>query len=487
MKSSLLKRQTAKGVLWNFAELMLRRGTAGITTLILAWFLTPEDFGLVAMMAVFLAFSDVLVDAGLSQALIRKPSVTSTEYDTAFIANIALAFIVYMVLFLIAPAIAGFYEASELEILIRVAGLAIVFTAFTVVQRAVLSRELKFKLQMKVSLPAAVLSGVAAILIAYQGFGVWALVAQILLQAVLTALFFWRLNLWRPHWQFSFKSLYDLSTFSGYLLFAHTTNVPFKHMYVVVIAKVFAAPIAGLYFFAEKIRDLLINQLVSSIQTVTYPALARVQENSQKLKKGYRQVIVVMTFLVFPVLIFVAVFVEPLFHLFLPEKWWQAGLYLQLMCLAALMNPLNAINLNILKVKGRSDLVFYLGLLKKALAIGIFAVTFRYGIIAILIGQILNSILAFVPNSYFSKQLIDYSVYEQLTDFIPGLLLAGGIGLAVWWLQDFLNWPELVELIVLCGTSVIIYLLGAWLLNLPALKIARDLLNESSEKASIDR
>lgn len=447
---------------------MLRRGVATLTTLMLAWFLTPEDFGTLAMMMVFLAFADVLVDAGFSQALIRKESVTQRELSTAFFANISIAVLAYFLLFLCAPYIAFFYENPGLERLIRVAGIAIFFNALTVVQQAILSRALNFKLQLQVTLPAAVLSGVIAIICAYSGLGVWSLIVQVVSQSLLTSLLYWRLRLWSPSLEFGCNEFRELFTFGGYLLLAQMMNVPFKNMYVIVIAKVYASAIAGLYFFAEKIRDLILNQLVNAVQKVTYPALSQVQSENIKLKRSYRQIISVTTFLVFPVLILLAALVNNLFTLLLPTTWLAAVPYLQLMCLASLMYPLHAINLNILKVKGRSDLVLYLGVLKKTTAILIFIFTYQYGITAIIVGQLVNSVVGYIPNSYYSKRLINYSVREQLTDFIPTFLLAGTVGLCTWLIQSTLNWHVLIELIVLGVGASLIYLTGAWLLNLSA-------------------
>ncbi|WP_273150353.1 lipopolysaccharide biosynthesis protein, partial [Methylophaga thiooxydans] len=269
-----LKNKTVTGVLWNFSELILRRGVAIFTTLVLSWFLSPEAFGLLAMITVFLAFSDVLIDAGFSQALIRKESVTQRELSTAFYANTAIAVLAYAILFFCAPYIALFFEQAELESLIRVGGIAILFNALAVVQQAILNRELMFKLQLQVTLPAALFSGLIAIFCAFSGFGVWALIAQVTSQSLLTTLLYWRLRLWRPSFEFGYREFKELFSFGGYLLLAQATRVPFKNMYVIVIAKVYASTIAGLYFFAEKIRDLVLNQLVNSVQKVTYPALS---------------------------------------------------------------------------------------------------------------------------------------------------------------------------------------------------------------------
>jgi O-antigen/teichoic acid export membrane protein len=470
-----LRAQTLKGVLWSFSELLLRKGVSGLATIILAWFLTPEEFGLVAMLAVFLALSNVLVDAGLSEALIRKDVVSNRDYDTAFIVNLVLAVLIYGVLYFLAPLIADFYQEEKLIALVRVAAIAVFFNAFSVTQKAALSRGLNFKLQMQVSLPSAIVSGAVAILLAHLSFGVWALVLQLLVQAMMTSLLYWRLDLARPKLNFHWRECKELISFSGYLLLAQIVNIPFKYMYLVVIAKLFSAQTAGLYFFADRIKTLLVEQFVASIQTVTYPALARVQKEPEQLKEGYRQIISIMTFLIFPVLLFLAASMQTIFHLFLPSEWSGAAHYLQIMCLISLMYPLNAININILKVVGRSDLLFYLGVFKKTLAVFIFVFSIKYGVVGVLLGQMLSTFLSYIPNSYFSKKLINYSILEQISDFLPALLTAGGVGLFIWLLQLSLSCDSFFELSAILLVSTTIYIAIAYLTKLRAFNLTRGL------------
>lgn len=476
MTEHKLKLSTINGVLWNFCELTLRRGSGAITTLVLAWFLTPSDFGLIAMMAVFLALANSMVTGGLGQALIRKVNASEIDFDTVFLANIFFAFIVYGLLFVSSPSIAAFYQEPALVEMVRVVGIVLYFNAATVVQRSILSRNLNFKLQLKVSLPATVISGGLAIAFAYLGFGVWSLIIQTITSSILNFLFYWRLSLWRPNFHFSWNVFKELFSFGGYLLLNQIVSIPYKNMYVIVIAKLFSPYVAGLYFFSEKIRGLLIDQLVNSIQTVTYPALAKVQDEQSRLKSGYRQVISVMTFSLFPALIFIAALVEDAFQVFLPEQWWAASTYVQLMCLASLLNPLNATNLNILQVCGKTNLLFYLGLLKKIMGISIFIISIQYGIVAVLLGQILNSVLAYLLNSFYSKKLIGYSLTEQLMDFLPGLALAGLIGLVIWYFQRLLNWSLMFELIVLSALGGTLYLVLAQLINLRGMALSKDLI-----------
>lgn len=466
------------GILWNFSEQLLRRGVGLITTLLLAYFLAPEAYGLLAMMAVFIAIATSLMDSGFLQALIRLKEVTSEDLSSAFYANLALGALSYLLLFISAPWIADFYDEPQLIQLIRALGLVVLIQAFEVVQVALFHRQMNFKAQLMAGFPAALISACAAIGLAYWGAGVWALVTQMIIAALITVVLLWWMSNWRPARVFSGQSLRSMYGFSYKLFLSGMLDTVFKNLYVIVIAKLFAASVAGLYFFAEKIRELVLSQLVNAIQNVTYPALASVQDDNIRLKAGYKKVIYVTTFLLFPALIFLAALAQPLFELLLPEKWWLAVPYLQLLCLSGLLYPLHSINLNILKVKGRSDLYLYLEIIKKLMVVVVVFFSYRYGVIGILIGQIFSSALAYIPNSYFSAKLINYPVREQIKDFLPGLalsLLVGGvIFIAVQWVQ----WTAIGVLIFFGLSGCLLYLCGAHLLKLTAYTLVRDMVDK---------
>ncbi|WP_051146559.1 lipopolysaccharide biosynthesis protein [Marinobacter daepoensis] len=419
-----LSARTATGIVWNFSQQLATRGVGILVTLLLARFLVPEDFGLVAMMAVFLALGSSLMDSGFREALIRQENITQEDYATAFYANLLLGLVSYGALFLAAPAIAGFYEEPRLENLIRVTSVSVIIMSFQVVQVASLSRKLNFKAQLKASLPASVISGVIAVGLAYIGWGVWALVSQMLLNALVQTALLWKLEGWRPTRQFSWPSLKGMYNFGYKLFLSGVLDTVFQNLYVIVIAKVFSAPVAGLYFFANKIKELIVQQLVRSIQAVTYPALASVQNDDARLKQGYRKIVILMTVALFPGILFTAALASPLFQILLPEKWYPAVPYFQLLCLAALIMPLHSVNLNILKVKGRSDLFLYLELVKKAMHGTVLLITYRYGVTAVIVGQVIISCLSYIPNSYFSSKLLGYGVKEQVQDFGPILFAA---------------------------------------------------------------
>ena len=461
-----LTEKTIFGVIWNFAEQVGRQGIGLVITLLLARFLAPADFGLVAMMAVFLAIGTSLMDSGFKQALIRKKNVDQVDCNTAFFANLSLGLISYVLLFLAAPLIAQFYNEPRLLWLVRVAGIAILINAFQVVQSALLTRNLNFKAQLQASIPAVIISGLVAVFLASMEYGVWALIVQMLMAAFLNTALLWKFQGWRPSSMVSIEALGAMYGFGYKLFLSGLLDITFKNIYVVIIARIFTAPIAGYYFFASKIIEIALSQLVGSIQNVTYPALATIQQDNLRLKAGYRKVIQAMTFLVFPVMALLAALAGPLFSVLLPDNWQPAVSYLQLMCIAGMLYPLHAINLNVIKVKGRSDLFLYLEIFKKMMEVIVIFISYRFGVIGILIGQIAFSFLAYIPNSYFSSKLIGYSIKEQMEDFMPGFVLSGSIGLITYNIELTLQWPALTQLLVLGIFSGISYLTCAHILNL---------------------
>jgi O-antigen/teichoic acid export membrane protein len=408
--------------------------------------------------------------------LIRKKEATSADLSTAFYSNIVLGCLAYALLFFLAPLVSTFYQEPRLTELIRVLGLVIVINAFQVVQRAILNRDLNFKGQFKATIPATIGSGCIAVAMAYLEFGVWALVTQMLAASLLSTITLWWLRLWRPSRIFDTDALKAMYGFGYKLFISGFVDTAFKNIYVVVIAKLFATTLAGYYFLADKIKEQIINQLVGSVETVTYPALSTIQHDDARLEAGYRKVIKVTTFLLFPAMFFLAVLAEPVFRVLLPDEWRTAIPYFQLMCLAGVLIPVHSVNLNILKVKGRSDLFLLLELIKKGMVIVVLTIAVRFGIVGILIGQIFTSVVAYVPNSYFSGKLIRYSVSRQIMDFFPSLLLSASIaGLTYLGVQHFV-WRPVVELFVWSIFCIATYLIGAYLFRFEALILTRDML-----------
>ena len=466
--NTTLHQKTITGIIWNFMEQLFRRGIQIATTYLLAWFLVPADFGLMAIMAVFFAIATSMMDSGFSQALIRKKEVSQIDFSTAFYVNLVLGILAYALLFIAAPFIASFYNESRLVELIRVVGLVVIINAFQMVQMADLTRKLNFKVQFSVTLPAALLSGVVAISMAVLGFGIWSLVTQMLVSSLAVTALYWKFNNWRPSKEFSRESFHDMFGFGSKLLLAGLIDTIFTNLYVLVIGKLFSTTAVGYYSFANQIQQLAVSQLSDAIQQVTYPAMATLQDDNISLKAFFRRIMQVVTYIIFPCMIGLAVLAKPLFQVVLKEDWLPAVPYLQLLCVVGLLYPLHTINLNILKVKGRSDLFLYLDIIKKFIGGGILLISIPYGIFGILIGQIVSSVLCYLPNSYYSIKLIDYSVSEQLSDFFPTLVIATSMGLFIYLIDLTLPFNGLVFLFIGISSGIIFYVVSNYLLKMQA-------------------
>lgn len=459
----------------------MRRGASSLTTIVLTWFLAPEDFGLIAMTTIFIAMSNIIVDSGFKQALIKKKNIDSHDMSTAFVVNMTIAVTVYCMLFMIAPLIASFYKQETLTQVLRILSLAVIFNAYTVVQEAMLQKTMAFRRQLTIALPSTVLSCTLAILLAATGWGVWALVVQNISAAMLNAYFYARASIWTPSLTFDKQAFKEFFKFGSFLTLQKLTNQPFLHMYVILIAKMFPASMAGLYYFAEKIKDLLITQLVTSIQTVTYPALVHIHDDKHKLLDAYRKLIRVITFAIFPVLIFFAVCAQPLFSV-LQQKWWAASAFFQLLCVASLLYPMHLISVNIMKITNRTDLVFYVGLGKNIITTIIFVYSLQFGIQGILIGQIASSLVCYIPSSYYSKKLIGYGYLDQCMDFLPTLGITMVIGGTIGLLMHYFNLTGFLAGIGCCMLGFVLYITLAHMLKLNAYTLIRAMLQEKFKR-----
>ncbi|AEI14064.1 polysaccharide biosynthesis protein [Flexistipes sinusarabici DSM 4947] len=476
--NSTLKTKTILGIIWSFLEQVGKRGITGLVTLVLAAFLTPEDFGLVAMISVFIEIARTIMESGFREALIRKKNAEQIDFCTAFYANIALGIVAYFILFFSAPYIADFYNEQRLIFLIRVVAVVIIIQSFQVIQIASLSRKLDFKAQLMASIPGAIISGTIAIILAYLGAGVWALIAQIMLSAFFMTMFLWFTNKWRPRLLFRIGSLKEMFGFGSKLFLSSLIDITFQNLFVLVIAKLFTATEAGYYFFALKIQQMLIMQMTTSVQKVTYPALSSIQDNFDKLKYGFQKLLQVLTFVIFPLVLFTAAVAEPVIELFLSHKWLPAVPYVQLLLLAGLLIPVHSVNLNILKVKGRSDLFLYLEVFKKLLVVVVLFLSSFYGIFAILFGRIINSILGYIPNSYFSAKLIGYGTKQQIRDINPQLLLSGSIALISYFCVSFFTFHPALEIFTFFSLSWVLYMCFAYLLKFKSFYTIINLLNK---------
>lgn len=427
-----INKKIGVGVLWSLAGLMLTRGASTIFILFLAQMLAPEAFGLVAMAAIVFELANTFIDSGLGAAVIRSKRVSQVDLDTVFYTNMLLSVLAYLALFFLSPFIAAFYEQPELTTLVRVMGLVVFINACKIIQVSVLSREMNFRKQMKANTLGIIISGCLAVAAAWKGFGVWSLVVQMLSASLITVLVLWKSSAWRPTFQFSKKTFSNYFGFGKSLLAEGVLNVLYQNSYILVIGKFFTAEAAGLYFLANKINNVVSRQLSSAVQQPTYPALSTLQDDSKKLLSKYRQIMQLMMFVIAPIMGLLGGLSVILFDLFFDDHWMNAAIYLQILCFVGALYPLHALNVNLIKIKGRSDLVLKIGILKKVIDLVLLSVAMPYGVVAIVVGQVVGSLLSLIPNAYYSNQLVGYSLIAQIKDAMKPLLCAFLAGCAAY-------------------------------------------------------
>jgi len=452
-----LKNKALRALLWSAAERISLQGIQFVISILLARFLMPEEFGLIAMLAIFIAIADSFINSGFGHALIQKQRATHVDECSIFYFNVIVGFIVAALLCFSAPWIADFYNQPQLTLMIYALSLNLIFSAFGLVQVTLLSKYLNFKIQQKVSVISAIASGTIGVTMALKGFGVWSLVIMQLSNTLFRTSLLWLFNTWRPSWTFSFEALRSMFAFGSRIFLVGLINAFFVNIYNLVIAKLFSPMALGFYVRAESLQQLPVNTVAGVINQVTFPVFSAIQDDKPRLKRGVSKALTMMVLIVFPMMVGLAIVAKPLVLVLLTEKWLPSVPYLQLFCVLGMLHPIHLINLSALNAQGRSDLFVRVEVLKKFLTIIIILITYRWGITAMIYGQIIVSFLSFYLNAYYTQKLLDYSIIEQIRDFIPSLALAGIMGVGVYALQYASITDELVLLIAQIITGVVLY------------------------------
>ncbi|GAB4191688.1 MAG: lipopolysaccharide biosynthesis protein [Calditrichia bacterium] len=451
-----LQDKVISGLFWSFVENIANQGVTFIVGLILARILTPFEFGLIGMVMVVIAIAQTLLDAGFSQALIRKKDCSVEDYSTVFYFNLGISIIIYLTLYFSAEVLAEFFNQPELAVIIKVMGLAVIINAFDMIQKTILTRNLNFRLLTKISLISSIISGMVAIIMAMAGYGVWSLVFRSLIFFFLFALLLWIWNGWRPSLIFSIKSFKELFSFGSKLLASGLIDSIYKNIYALIIGKYFSAIELGYYTRSNQFKNIASQNITAVIQRVSYPALATLQDDNERLTQAYRKLVKSTMFIAFTLMLLMGAMAKSMILALIGEKWLQSVVYLQLIIWVGMFHPLHAINLNILNVKGRSDIFLILEVIKKSLAFPVIIIGVYYGIKVLLMGMIVHTIFAYFLNSYWSGKLIDYSSVKQLWDIIPSFLFAAIISGIIYSLQFILPFDPVPLFLIQATISVIL-------------------------------
>ena len=435
MAKQSLKDKTIKGVGWSAADAFLGHGVTILIGIVLARLLSPEDYGLIGIVTIFTTVMTGIMDSGFSSALIRKIDVTDDDYDTLFSFNLTISILLFALLYAGAPWVAVFFERPQLQSLLRVMGLILIFQSLGIVHETILKRRIDFKTRTKASFISAISSGAIGVGMALKGFGVWSLAAQILSRHIIYSASLWILNRWRPKWKVSIESLRYMWSFGWKLLINGLLDNLWAELKKVVVSKFYSPATLGQYSKAGEFAKIFSANFTSVIQRVTYPSLAKLQEDKERMVSAYRRVIKTTMFVTVSCMFFLGAVSEPLFYCLIGPKWHTAATFLPLICIARSIYPLQAVNLNMLRIQGRTDVILYLGIAKKIiLLIPLFIGAF-IGIYWMLVSSIGTSMIAFFLNSYYSGKNLGYSSWMQLKDVAPTYGIATVVSISVFFLK----------------------------------------------------
>lgn len=435
MRDQSLKNKTVKGLAWSGIDNVVQFCVTFVVSVVLARLLSPSEYGLIGLTTIFTAVCSSIINGGFSTALIRKKNATDADYNTAFIVNLTMSILLYAIIFVCSPLIATFFNRHELVALTRVSSLDMVIGALAIVQRTRLVKRIDFKTQTKITFIGSICSGTIGIVMALLGFGVWALVAQQLSSRTIRTALLWFYNKWIPKLFFCSQSFHELFGFGWKMMVSSIIDTVWKELYQVIVGKFYSPATLGQYTRAKGFSKLFSSNLTKVIQRVTYPVLSNIQDDKERMVNAYRKMIKTTMFVTAISMFFLGAIAEPLIYCLIGPKWHEASTYLPLICISGSTYPLQAMNLNMLQVQGRSDLFLGLEIIKKIIAIGPLMVGAFVGVMPMLWTNIITTLIAYFLNSYYSGKLIGYSSWMQLKDVVPSYAIAMLIALSVYFLK----------------------------------------------------
>lgn len=419
-----LKARTAKGIGWGFTENILGSGIFGVANIILAHILSPEDFGIIGMTAIFLTLSNSLVDSGFANALTRKKEVTPKDLDTVFYFNLTVSSFLYAVLYFTAPYIAGFFGQEVLTRVIRILSLSLIINAFGIVHKILLYRSIDFRTQAWISFVSSLTAALISIICAFKGMGLWSLVILQLVRITVGSILLWAVSGWHPGFRFSISSFKEMFAFGSRLLITSIMSTVWSEIYSLIIGKVYTPATLGLYSRAEKVKAMFTSNIGMVMQRVSYPVLSKVQDESQRQVQVYRKVFKTTVLLSFTAIFGLWAVAEPFMVTVFGKQWLPAVSYLRILCFSGLFLPLMLSCVNVINADGRSDITLRLEVLKTLFGI----VPVLFGIFmsvdAMLWSMIFTSALLYMIHAWYVSRLIDYSVLRQLSDIFPIFLIS---------------------------------------------------------------
>ncbi|QRZ33792.1 lipopolysaccharide biosynthesis protein [Lactococcus lactis] len=469
MVSNISKSEVVSSLFWKFMERVGAQGIQFVVTIILGRLLLPRDFGIIALLTIFIAVANVFIQSGFSSALIQKKSTDNLDYSSVFYLSLFIAAIFYIILFLAAPIIATFYRNMNLIPILRVISLTLFPGAFNSIQVAYISKRLEFKKLFFGSFLAGIISGIIGISLAYLNFGVWALVYQQLISQISVCFILWFTVCWRPQLIFSFHRIKELFNFGWNILLSGLLNTVYNNIQSLIIGRVYSPAILGLYNRGQSFPTLFVTNIDSSIQAVLLPTMAEYQNDKEKVKNIVRRAIMTSSFFIFPLMLGLAVVAKPLVLTLLTDKWLAAVPFIQIFCIGYAVWPMQTANLQAIISLGYTNIYLKLEIIKKIIGTFIIVISVFLGVYAISWGFVIVSFISTFINAYPNLKLLNYSYGEQWKDILPSLILAIGMSALIYPI-GLSNWPSWIVLISQFSVALIFYFGIAIKLKLLALK-----------------
>jgi teichuronic acid exporter len=475
MSNSSLKSKTTKGMIWSAIDKFAMHGGQLVIGIVLARILMPEDFGLIGMLSIFIAISQSFIDSGMGSGLIQKKNRTNKDFSTVFIFNFVISVVCYGILYLSAPYIAGFYSMPKLELLVKILSINIVISSLAIVQRSKLTIEIDFKTIAKVRVISILTSGIISIILAYIGWGVWALVMQRMVSSIVSVILFWILSKWNFSLTFSRQSFKELFGFGSKLLIQGLYAQAMREVYNITIGKAYSASDLGYYTRAKSFAEITAGTVTGILHQVTFPVLASLQDDRERMISVYSRLIRMTAFFVIPAMTMLSLLAEPLVIILLTDKWIPVIVLLQWMSFARIIYPISGINMNILNAVGRSDLFLKVDLSKFPIMILALIITIPLGVKAMVIGHVVTSFIAFFINAYMPGKMFGYGAFKQLREMVSVIIATSIMALLVF-ISNSLIENLWIKLGVGAGIGLSSYLIVCYFLKLKELAEVKSLI-----------
>lgn len=451
--------------LWRFLERCGAQGVTLIVSIVLARLLDPDVYGTVALVTVFTTIMQIFVDSGMANALIQKKDADDLDFSSVFYFNLVICSILYLIMFFIAPFIAAFYKIPELTAVIRVLSLILIISGVKNVQQAYISRNMMFKRFFFATLGGTIGAAVVGILMAYFGFGIWALVAQMLFNTTVDTLILWITVKWRPKKMFSMQRLKSLFSYGWKLLISALIDTVYNNIRQLVIGKIYTQSALAYYNNGKKYPEYLVSNINTAIDSVLLPTMSSEQNHPKRVKAMTRRAIKTSTFIIMPLMIGFMVCSRQLVSLILTDKWLPSLPFMQIFCISFAFYPIHTANLNAIKAMGRSDLFLKLEIIKKLIGIVTIVIAIKFGVMAMAYSMLVTSFISQVVNSFPNKKLLNYSYLEQIKDMLPQIILSLVMGVIVY-AVTFLKLSSIITLVIQIPVGVLVYWIGSKLFHL---------------------